>query len=101
MLDLTTFPSALRLGSTNSAGSLLPLFARFIATTQGSDFSRPFIIGLWLLAFPMRTIPVSRMARREISRLPYETLLDMPGSWTTPGRSTLANSASRVLPSTE
>ena len=39
------FPSAPALGSTGSAADRSALFARFLATTAGSDFSRPFVIG--------------------------------------------------------
>jgi hypothetical protein len=49
-----------------------------------SDFSRSSIIGLWLLAFPMRTARHGA-AKLEISRFPRETRIDMPGSLTTPG----------------
>jgi len=41
----SAFPSAPALGSTNSATDRSALFAGFIATMAGSDFSRPFIVG--------------------------------------------------------
>jgi hypothetical protein len=50
-----------------------------------SDFSGSYIIGLWLLALPIRTVPDSETAKPETSRFPREARIDMPGSLTTPG----------------
>ena len=50
-----SFPLAPALGSTNSAAGCPTLFAGFIATTAGPDFSRPFIMRFGSQAFRMRT----------------------------------------------
>jgi hypothetical protein len=63
------FPLALALGSIDSAGSRLPLFADFPATMAGSDFSWPSVIGFGSPAFPVRTA-LSPAASHEISRFP-------------------------------
>ena len=62
--DWPAFPSAPALGSTHSAAGRPALFAGFIATTAGSDFSSPFIYHrLRLLAFPMRAVSLSKRQR--------------------------------------
>ena len=63
------FPLAPTLGSIDSAGSCLPLFADFPATMAGSDFSWPCVIGFGSPAFPLRTA-FSLAASHEISRFP-------------------------------
>src|SRR6266567_171145 len=49
---------------------------------------------LWLLAFPTRTSPALRLAKREISRFPCKERLCMPGSQTSPGRMNARDCAS-------
>jgi hypothetical protein len=51
----SAFPLAPTLRSTNSPPARAGDFAGFLATTIGSDFSRPSIIGFGPPAFPMRT----------------------------------------------
>ncbi len=65
------FPSAPPLGSTNSADSLPPLFASFIATMEGSDSSCPCIVSFGPPAFLTRTV-LPQTASHEISRFPGE-----------------------------
>src|SRR5205814_8007992 len=60
VLSWRAFPSVPGLRSTNSAADRSALFAGFPATMAGSDFSCPYIIGLRLLTFPMRTVPLTR-----------------------------------------
>src|ERR1051326_1383240 len=50
------FPLASALRSTGSAAECSALFAGFLATMASSDFPRPYIIGVGLVAFPMRTL---------------------------------------------
>jgi hypothetical protein len=50
----SAFPLAPALRSTNSPAACAADFAGFIATTAGSDFSHPCIIGFGPPAFPMR-----------------------------------------------
>jgi hypothetical protein len=54
----------------------------------GSDFSRSYIIGLRLLAFPTRASAARllALADHEISRFPSKERPHMPVSPTTPGR---------------
>src|ERR1051326_1048669 len=50
------FPLASALRSTGSAAERSALFAGFLATMASSDFPRPYIIGVGIVAFPMRTL---------------------------------------------
>src|ERR1043166_135649 len=50
------FPLASALRSTGSAAECSALFAGFLATMASSDFPRPYIIGVGIVAFPMRTL---------------------------------------------
>ncbi len=79
------FPSAPPLGSTNSAGSCPPLFAGFIATTKGSDFSCPCITGFGPPAFPVRAVLLQRPAMRSPGSQ-TEGFDGVPGSQTTRDR---------------
>ena len=49
------FPLGSVLGSIDSAGTEVPLFADFSATMTESDFSMPCIIGYGVPSFPLRS----------------------------------------------
>src|SRR6266404_1384823 len=67
------FPSGEALPSTTSAGSCLPLFGRFLATTASSDFSSAYMLGGRLFAFPSR--PGTSLGTGETSQVPRKELL--------------------------
>ena len=52
---LPGFPLGSVLGSIDSAGTEVPLFADFSATMTESDFSMPCIIGYGVPSFPLRS----------------------------------------------
>ena len=98
MLCWSVFPSAPALRSTGSAAGRPALFAGFLATMAGSDFSRPCITGYGSSPSrcgPARQAPVGR----EISRFPRKERPCVPGSLTTPGRRALALTRPLVWPS--
>ena len=98
MLCWSVFPSAPALRSTGSAAGRPALFAGFLATMAGSDFSRPCITGYG--SSPSRCGPVREvLVGREISRFPRKERPCMPGSLTTPGRRALALTRPFVWPS--
>jgi len=94
VLCCSVFPLDPSLGSTNSATGRPVLFVGFVATILGSDFSGPFIGGYG--SSPSRHGHLGRgpVVDPEISRFPYEELLHMPGSQTTPGQTDACTNAS-------
>ena len=92
------FPSAPALRSTGSAAGRPALFAGFLATMAGSDFSRPCITGYG--SSPSRCGPALQApVGREISRFPRKERPCVPGSLTTPGRQAPALTRPLVWPS--
>ena len=75
------FPLGSVLGSIGSAGTRVPLFVDFTATTTESDFSMPFIIGYGISSFPQRPRPRQRDSM-ETSQVPVQRVRACLGSST-------------------
>ena len=62
----STFPLAPALGSATSAAGGPALFGGFPATMAGSDFSPPYITGVWLSPSQCGQRPEGRRRRRDL-----------------------------------
>ena len=80
VLWLSGFPSGSVLRSIDSAGTAVPLFADFTASTTESDFSMPFIIGFGFLL--PSAVPLRLWDGMETSQVPMQCVRTCLGSST-------------------